>query len=287
MKYFSGKLRRTKLDSSLTTYKIQLKDFYSGFTFHQIKLGDPKVLLHLNTSINFEADFRGNIRGTNGRETRTMALPITLLKYGNNVIELDRQTLSNFLSGFTQKLPDTLVIFGEATANPNYKVGSMSRTDSIFGSAFFEFPLDVGLAGGVFLDTSKVNFSQESIDKLNQANATTFTLRIKNGLPVAITVKTVLIDTGGVFLMKFPPNLDSVVVNGAAVDNNGNVINPAIDSVSVIMLKADVEKLVKAKNLISTIRMNTSRSGNLPVKFKISDLITITGYGKINYHVKP
>lgn len=287
LKSFTGKLRPTLLDSSLTTYRIELKNFDFGFTFNQVNFASPDIKIKLNTSVDFDVKFEGKISGTNSKQTRLLPLPTSILSKGNNTIQIDKTQLSNFLSGFNEELPDTLIILGKAHVNPNYQVGTVTSNDTISGEAFFEFPFNVGIAGGNYIDTTKMEFAENSKELLEKINQTDFILSITNGLPIAITYLAYLEDSAGNFLMKFPPNKDSVQVPGGLTDAQGNVVTFKTDSSVMVFGKAEVEKLLKASRLISTIRMNTTKPNNQAVRFKTSDVIFVRAYGKLNYQINP
>lgn len=287
VKIFTGKLRPTLLDSSLTTYKIELKNFDLGFTFHQINFKNPEIDIHLKTSVDFDVKFEGKISGSNSKQIRYLPLPPSILHKGDNIIAIDKTQLSNFLSGFEDELPDTLIILGKAHVNPNYQVGTVASSDTIIGDAYFEFPLNVGIAGGNYQDTTSIEFDEDSKKLLENINQTDFVLDITNGLPIAITYTGYLEDSSGNFLMKFPPSKDSVQVAGGITDGNGNVITFNQDTTLMLFGRPEVEKLLKASRLISTIKMNTTKPNNQPVRFKTSDIIFIRAYGKLNYQINP
>lgn len=285
LKTFQGRIKPTRLDSSLTTYKIELKNFELGFDYVQMKFSQPQIALKLNTSINFNILFTGYIQGSNNLQTRLMPIPNSTLRLGSNTINLNPTEVEQFLNGFQGKLPDTLVILGKADVNRNYRSGSIKSTDSIAGLADFEFPLNVGIAKGVYKDTSTVSIDENGRDLLNDVLSTSFTLEIENGLPMAIEFKGFFLDSLGNVLLRFPNNVDSVLIPSATVNSSGEVTQTTLSQNTIIINKNEIALILKSDKFVATFEFNTGRTNVDPVKFKTNNTIKLKGFGTLNYRV--
>ncbi|MCK6606320.1 MAG: hypothetical protein L6Q59_15595 [Ignavibacteriaceae bacterium] len=284
-----GKVKPTTLKVKETPININLRDLQgSNFFFQQLNLKDTDIRIYLNESTTFEVFFSGKLIGKNARnQTREMSLPSKLLVKGENEIILPADSIQNFLSGFTQELPNQLTVIGNTRLNPNYKEGSVASTDSVYGKTKLNIPFYVGIFGGSWSDTSSVDIGNADSSRIANGKSAEITFTVENGLPASVEVSAKFLDSKGVELFSTDGLVTSTsgkfLIGGATTDANGRVVEAKKDSIKIKLTTNEFLKVTKATRIVPTIKINTSRSNNQPVKFFTSDAIKIRAVGQINY----
>lgn len=290
IKEFTGRIKPTHIDVDQSSFSLGLGDIKDKFSFGQLNITDANVNIHLSQSAAIEFGYSGTITGKTKTQTRNMSIPYTVLNPGSNTIALDPATFQNFLNGFTGTLPDSLIVQGNGTANPNYKTGSVASSDSIYGSAEIELPLKLGIGAGSFSDTTDLDISRDVRDKKDQVSKLTVTMELGNGLPAGISATTKLYDEFGNFLMNLPPdrapNNKSISVPAATIDANGKVTGTSSAKINVDLNQSEIDKFLRAKKIVLDISFNTAGTNNQGVEFKTSDAVSLKAYGSVTYKVK-
>lgn len=290
VKDFSGKIKPTHVDVDRRSFDLGLQGIKDKFSFGQLNIADANVSIHLSQSAGIEFGYSGTIIGTTSTQSRSMQIPYSILSPGDNTINLDPASFSNFINGFTGKLPDSLVVLGDGTANPNYGTGTVASTDSIYGNAEIELPLKLGIGAGSFADTTDLDISQDIRDKRDQISKFTVTMELSNGLPAGISVTTKLYDEFDNFLMDLPPdrapNNKVITIAAATTDANGRVTAPASTKINVDLNQSEIDKFLRAKKIILDVSFNTSGANNQRVEFKTSDAVSLKAYGSVTYKIK-
>lgn len=290
LKSINGKFKPTPLNFAATNIPIKLGTF-SGFNAGQLVFDKFGISLNIASTPSVQLGFSGTITGKNSSTTRVVTLPYTVLDGTDNLITLSETELRDFINTFAQSPPDSIVLNYSAILNPNYTVGGISSTDSLYGESDVEVPIKLGIGAGVFTDTSEVNISQANQDELNNLISASVSMDITNGLPIGIEVVSNFYDEFGNFLFKFPPNRapnpSTLAVPGGLVDVNGKVTTPRNNVFTLELTQEEFSKLTRAKKLISTVNISTSGANALPVQFRTSDKIRLNGYGVVKYRVKP
>lgn len=293
---YTGQLEPTALEKTRSAVSLDVKDIQKKLQFHQINLKNPKIELHFKSTANVEFSINGSIEARNAigqRSVMTLSsrtLNRVIISQIDSVITFNADSVSNFFNKFSQ-FPDSIVVYTGGTVNPNHKMISLNKNDQVTINSKMEFPLEIGLSGGVFSDSVKVDLSNDDRKQIKDVNSLGAGLKITNGIPASFSFTAKLYDQNNNFLMYFPPKYsdqDTVVsVSGAVVDANGNVTSNTIQNVTVKTLKSEIDKISKATYMRVNIRLSTSGVGNQTVKFKTDNVIKFLASGSTNYHINP
>ncbi len=296
LKEFTGQLQPQVVEAERSAISLDLQDLKDKLQFQQINLRNPLVQLRLKTNAQFEFKIDGRIEGRNslgqkaiiGLNSRT--LNTTLISPSDSVLTINSDSLSLFFKKFS-RFPDSLIVYAGGTLNPNYKTVSLKSTDKITGRSIFELPLDFGISNAQITDSVAVDLSNDERDQIKDVISLEAGLVLTNGLPASISFTGRLYDQNNNFLTYFPPKYsdqDSVLTfNGATVDAAGNVLTKNKQTKSVKALKAEIDKISKAKYMRVRFTLNTSGTDNSPVRFRTTDDLLIHAFGSTNYRVKP
>ncbi len=285
MKYFAGKLKPSQLESRNTYFKLDMKDFYKKFSYNQLNLREVITDFNFYSSVNFNIDFRGTLTATNGIQTHILNIPLKNLHQGSNLFSINKTDMANFLSGFSNKFPDSILVSGDGLANPNYATGSAWDTNTVSGNLKIEIPMNIGIGEGFITDTLAVDFKKTDREMVSNILSTELNIEISNALPSAVVYKGILVDSAYNFLEYLPTGSDSIIAVAAPVNPNGEVISSVENSTKLFFYGDDVKKILDAKYIISRVRVNTTLPNASPVKFRTSDFFKIRIYGKVNYKI--
>jgi hypothetical protein len=296
LKEFSGQLQPQIVLPERSAVSLDLQDLKDKLQFQQINLRNPIVQLRIKTNAQFEFKIDGRIEAKNklgqkailGLNSKT--LNTTLLTPADSMLTINPDSLSLFFKKFSS-FPDSLIVFAGGTLNPNYKTVSLNSNDVLSGRSVFELPLDLGISGAQISDSVAVDLSNDERDKIKDVNSLEAGVVLTNGLPASILFTGKLYDQNNNFLTYFPPKYsdqDSVLTfEGAVVDGSGNVLTKNKQTKSIKALKAEVDKISKAKYMRVRFILNTTGAGNSPVRFRTTDDLLIHAFGSTNYRVKP
>ncbi|KAF0150946.1 MAG: hypothetical protein FD143_2366 [Ignavibacteria bacterium] len=296
LKEFSGQIEPQIVTAERSAISLDLKDLKNKLQFGEINLRKPLVQLRLKTNAQFEFRIDGKIQAQNsigqkavlGLNSRT--LNTTLISPSDSVLTINPDSLSLFFKKFSS-FPDSLIVYTGGTLNPNYKTVTLKNTDQISGRSIFELPLDLGISNAVITDSVSVDLSKDDRDKINDVNSLEAGVVLTNGLPASISFTGKLYDSNNNFLAYFPPKYsdqDSVLTfSGAFTDAAGNVSSKNKQTKTVRALKAEIDKIAKAKYMRITIKLNTTAPGNAPVRFRTTDDLLIHAFGSTNYRINP
>lgn len=298
IKEFNGLVKPTALDETRSAISLDTKDLQAKFGFGQINFNKPLIELHLAPSAGAKLNFKitGRLEAQNSiGQKNTLNLnantmdKITITET-DTVIKLNADSVSNFFKKFS-RLPDSIFVYAGGTLNSNYQSVTVTNTSFVSGSSKIEFPLDLGISDGVFTDSVKMDFDTDKQKRIRDLNTADMNLVLTNGLAASFTFTGKLYDSTNTFLMYFPPKHadqdTAITVSGGVTDANGNVITKTTQTVAVKIAAGESDLIARAKYMRILIKLNTSRSTNLPVKFKTIDDIRIMSFGGVNYHVNP
>lgn len=297
LKEFTGYLEPKVVSPERSAISLDLQDLKDKLQFQQINLRNPFVQLRLKTNAQFEFKIDGRIEGRNSLGQKSIlglnsqTLNTTLISPSDSVLTINSDSLSLFFKKFS-RFPDSLIVFVGGTLNPNYfKTVSLKSTDKITGRSIFELPMDFGISNAQITDSVAVDLSNDERDQIKDVNSIETGLALTNGLPASLSFTGKLYDQNNNFLTYFPPKYsdqDTVLTfNGAATDASGNVSVKTKQTKTVKALKTEVDKIAKAKYMRVRLTLNTSGSGNSPVRFRTTDDLLIHAFGSTNYRVKP
>lgn len=298
IKEFTGLVKPTALDETRSAINLDTKDLQAKFGFGQINFNKPLIELHLapsagaklNFKINGRLEAQNSIGQKNTLNLNANTMDKTTITETDTVIKLNADSVSNFFKKFS-RLPDSIFVYAGGTLNSNYQSVTVTNTSFVSGSSKIEFPLDLGISDGLFTDSVKMDFDADKQKRIRDLNTSDMNLILTNGLAASFSFTGKLYDSDNKFLMYFPPKHTdqdtAVTVSGGVTDVNGNVITKTNQTVTVKIAAGESDLIARAKYMRILIKLNTSRSTNLPVKFKTKDDIRITSFGGVNYHVNP
>ena len=286
----TGRIKPTTLAETRSSVSLELGEVGDRFGYTNINFGEPDVKIFINNTVQIPIRVNTRIIGTNGNVTRTLVVPTTDLSTGQNVIQINRNDLSQFLNSFSSRLPDSLTVVNNVVVNPNYQEATIRSSDIVRGSASIEIPLKIGIQSGSFRDSVKFDFSSDDKDNLGNISNSQLQLNFTNGLPVELKFTGRLYDNTNRFLMYLPPLTatqdSSILIPAASVGADGKVVTPSNRLVSIQMTQTDVDKLVQAEYMLFNVRLNTSGTNNQPVSFRTTDFIKLGGSVKIQYRIE-
>ncbi len=296
IKEFTGQLKPQPLDTERSSIALDVKDIQNKLQFQQINLKNPILQLRLRTSAQIEFGISGRLEAKNNAGQKAVlnlnskTLNTTLFTPSDSILTFNTDSLSAFFKKFSS-FPDSLIFYAGGALNPNYKTVSVKNTDNISGRSVIELPFDFGIANALLKDSVDIELSKDERDQFKNFNYIEAGVKITNGVPAQISFTGKLYDELNRFLTYFPPKYsdqDTVItINGASTDNNGNVVSKNEQTIKVKTLKADADKISKAKYMKIVLKLNTTRANNLPVRFRTNDDLKIHAFGSLNYRVKP
>ena len=281
----SGQLKPTRFAFQPTKFMLDLGDFNNKFKFGSINFNSADLTLNLMSSANLDVEVNGKIIGTNGLQNSELLLQNVLLPSTQPV----KLNLASLLNGFSDKLPDQFKVEGTSFVNPNYKIGSVTRDDSVYGSVDFEIPLDVGISGGEIVDTVEIDFGsidQNDIDKVNYGKVT-FTFQ--NEIPVSISFQGKVLDDNFNPVLNLPPSHNSIsalTIPAPTVDQNGNVQNAGETTEQIELKGDDIQKFLNNPYLLIDFKFQTSGGNTQPVKFNINNKISFRIKAEAGYKLE-
>jgi len=298
IKEFDGIVKPTALDETRSAISLNTKDLQQKFGFKQINFNKPLIELHLVPSsgakINFQINGRLEAQNALGEKSVLQLNANTMDKNTitetDSVITLVADSVSAFFKKFS-KLPDSIFVVAGGTLNAKYQQVTVKNTSFVSGSSKIEFPLDLGISDGLFTDSVKMDFDLDKQKRIRDLNTADMNLVLTNGLAASFTFTGKLYDKDNKFLMYFPPKHadqdTAVTVPGGVTDDKGKVVTQTTQNVVVKIAQGESDFIARAKYMRILVKLNTSRSSNLPVKFRTNDYIRIESFGGVNYHVKP
>lgn len=284
-----GKIRPTKFNITESNFNFDLGDFRDKFTFDSINIKDPGFILNLNSTIGFNLNYNGLLAGTNSLQTNFLNINLDLNPNDQQYFDLREQGVGEFINSFTQKLPNQFTISGDVTVNPYYELGEVSRNDSVSGSIVIEIPMDIGISGGVFVDTFKVESIDISDDDIASINYVNITIETENNIPIDLALSGFILDDFGDVLLPIPPSYnvsDQIILEAPEVDENGYTITHSKTTQVIELKNEDAQTFLENLNIAVQIKVLTPPlSNNSPVKFRNTDSVILKLYGFVNYRL--
>ncbi len=287
IKDVTGQIKLTNFDISSTNFDIDLGDVKDKFKFDSLNIKDPAIFLHLNSSVGIPVSFNGTITGANNTEQRSITVNEELAANANQVFDLRNFGLKDFINGFHTSFPSSFSFSGSGVVNPNYGIGEVTKDDSVTGFIDTQLPLDLGIAGGSFIDTMTVDSIEISDSDIDGINSVFLTIEVENMIPAKISAKATILDKNNVPLFTIPPSYNptsEILINAAGVDANG-FATTAVSTVQTIELKGvDARTFLRNRTLAVNLKLITPPDGsNAPVKFRNTDKIKVRLYGTADF----
>jgi hypothetical protein len=288
----SGKAKPREI--SFEEQKIDLaglKDYREKFK-GSIKFDDIQVEINLVKTAQFTFDLNLKIKGVNTRTGKvdSIEIPLAQRRFSGSthriVLNKSNSNIVNFINSFaSQELPEYLIVSGSVFLNPNYEVGRVSSSDSVYGSVSVSFPASVGISNAVFEDTSEVNeLSDEAKKEIDKTNYGKLFVEIENGLGVGVRFRAKILGVTMDSLLSIPKDND-FMINPAPV-GSGGFSTGTTRYINVIELNRDeIQKFKDMKFVRSFISIATANNGGI-VKFRTTDSLKVKIYGRVNYRVE-
>jgi hypothetical protein len=288
----SGKAKPREI--SFEEQKIDLaglKDYREKFK-GSIKFDDIQVEINLVKTAQFTFDLNLKIKGVNTRTGKvdSIEIPLDQRRFSGSthriVLNKSNSNIVNFINSFaSQELPEYLIVTGSVFLNPNYEVGRVSSSDSVYGSVSVSFPASVGISNAVFVDTSEVNeLSDEAKKEIDKTNYGKLFVEIENGLGVDVRFRAKILGVTMDSLLSIPKDND-FMINPAPVGSDG-FSTGTTRYINVIELNRDeIQKFKDMKFVRSFISIATANNGGI-VKFRTTDSLKVKIYGRVNYRVE-
>ncbi|CUS94030.1 hypothetical protein JGI14_10795, partial [Candidatus Kryptonium thompsonii] len=290
----SGKVKPTEINFEEQRISLGgLKDYREKFK-GSLRLDDIQVELNLVKTAQFTFDMNLKVKAKSIKTGKvdSLEIPIAQRRFSGTshriVLNKSNSNIVNFINSFTSgdgEFPDSLLITGFVFLNPNYELGQVSSSDSIYGSVTISFPASFGISNAEFRDTSEVEeLSEDTKKEIDKMNYGKLFVEIENGLGVELRFRATLFGFVMDSLVSIP-RANDFLITSAPVDNNGFSVG-ASKSINVIELERnEIQKLKNMKFIRSFISLNTAESGKI-VKFRTTDSIKVKIYGTLNYKVE-
>lgn len=291
LSYAKGLIKPTSFEIPSSELNIDLNGIEDKLSFDSLFINDPSLILKINSSINFDVILNGKIIGYSDNITKELPIILDLPAMAQKEFDLKDQGMSDFINSFIQSgsIPTKFVFSGEGIVNPNYVIGSVSKSDSVAGSTNFELPLELGIAGGSFKDTVFVNNLNLTEEQIESIHSILLTIVTDNKIPMNLKMNGIVVDINGDILTKIPPSYNTseyVQIDAPEVDSDGDVISSVPYTQQIELRSAEAIEFIRNPNLIFSIMFDTPPPNSIKtVKFKTSDNIYFKIYGKINYRV--
>jgi hypothetical protein len=251
----------------------------------------PVASLNLMTisMLGFSIDTYLQINVKSPTSGQQIVLPIPQRRIQPGIPDSITIDVGNFLSSASPRLPDSIRISGSVLVNPPdlYNptlsgAGSISGRSGIRDTVTIDIPLRLSLIGGVFRDTTSLDFKASDIEKMNTG---TVYVEIQNSLPIRQdSVYFYLLDsTRTNRLLRLPKSGPPIAVAAATVDAQGNVAAPVMSTTSMTLDSDDIKALSRSKNLVYAVGIGTAAAGQ--VRVRTSDSFHIRLWSRLSYRV--
>lgn len=290
----SGKVKPTVINFEEQRLELSgLKDYREKFK-GSLRLDDIQVELFLYKTAQFTFDMNLKIKAVNEKTGKvdSLEIPADQRRFSGTshriVFNKNNSNIVNFINSFvgnTGELPEYITVSGSVFLNPNYEIGQVSSSDSIYGSVAINFPASFGISNAEFKDTSEVEkLSDETKKELDKMNYGKLFVEIDNGIGIELKFRATILGFVIDSLISIP-KIDNFTIPSAPVDANG-FSNGTSKFTNVIELeKHEIQKLKNMKFIRSFISIATAENGKI-VKFRTTDSIKVKIYGRLNYKVE-
>ena len=286
-----GIIKPTTFKISESDFSFDLGDLKNNNNFDSLYINNTSLMLELNSSVNFALNLNGIITASSDQISKQLKINIVVPAKAKKRIDLNDFGFTEFVNSFTSigELPYKFIFSGSGTLNPNYTLGSLSKTDSVSGKYYFEIPLNFGIASGEFKDTLKVDSIKIDNNTIESISSIELTVETTNNIPINIIMSGNLLDSDNNSLFTIPPNYNidnQIIIDAPIIDENGNVVSAKKSKQVITFLDEDARTFIINPNFAIKFSLDTAPINNLlPVKFRDTDNIYFRIYGKVNYKV--
>jgi len=191
-------------------------------------------------------------------------------------------------------LPDSIVLVGDYIVNPDQVNGTISIKDSIEVDNHFSIKSMIALKRSNLVDSSETILNGSDRDKITNCRYASVFLEISNAIPLSTWLRIDLVDENHNHLFTVTENsngIDSIYIDAANVDGNGEVTGPNINPPIIIELDSTrIDQLSRVHYAVYSMNVNTNDAYSNPPEFvalRPSAWINIKAYGRVKYHIDP
>jgi hypothetical protein len=288
----SGKVKPTRVDFEEQKIDISgLKDYREKFK-GELKFDDIQVEIDLVKTAPIVFDLNLKIKGINTRTGKvdSIEIPVNQRRFSGTIHKIslhkNNSRIVDFINSFgSSELPEYLLVTGYVFLNPDYEVGQVSSTDSIYGSVTVSFPASVGISNAILRDTSEVDeLSDDAKKQLDKMGYGKLFVEVENGLGVELKFRATILDFVMDSLISIPKGGDFNILS-APIDNNGFSIGTSKFTNVIELERDEIQKLKNMKFVRSFFSLTTAGNGKI-VKFRTTDSIKVKIYGRLRYKIE-
>jgi hypothetical protein len=264
LRSITGTLKPITADLEESGFKLDYGNINEKLNYAEVNFRDASFVLNLHSSSDINLRIDGVLLGDNGISTLTKSIEGILIP-SEELVEVD---ISDLINGFTQVLPDSFSLQGNALLNPFYQSATVERGDSIFGDIEFEIPLDVGIAAGSFRDTFDVDLGDVDEDDIDRINYGEVTFQITNSVPVGLIVTSAILDSNYNEVLNIPTpgnSLDYIEVPNPDVSGNGEILSASSITQTITVIGDDVKRILDNPYMMLVINFNTAGIWNFNI----------------------
>lgn len=265
------------------TFRIDYGDFFDRFNFEALKLEDSFIYLDLLTSTYLPVIINDAVlTASNGIVENSINLDQITLPSSQPI----KIAISDLFNGMTQVLPDDFRFNGVAAVNPANERIQVEKADSIFGIADIEIPLKIMIAGGSYSDNFELDIPDGAKDEIKKIQRLSINFNIINNIPASASLAVSVFDSLGNNVLNIPTGrdgTDKIYVTPPVIDADGEITGAGETTISLELTGEDVSAFLLGKNAQLDFQFETAGNSNEPVRLKITDSITYTVWGEVNY----
>ena len=209
-----------------------------------------------------------------------------------NFVRNYTETNSN-ITQFITFLPGVIKISADYVMNPDNskEYRTATNADTVFFKTNFSTKSLLAVQQTSFVDTLKLDISQDERDQILKGQGVSATANIQNAIPLTAWVKVTLTDEHYqplfVVTKDAVTHADSIKFLGATVDAAGNVLHADTSNAIVTLDSTQITKLANfAHYAFVSVTVSTSGTNNAPVLVRAKDWIKLNVFGRVTYRIK-
>lgn len=289
---FTGEVHlKNPVGIATDTQKVNLGDFRSKFNGAVTFSDSTTLVMKINMSSGFPFLMHLSLipRNSSSNAVINDSLTVNQMIYPNqpNYITLGPDFV-NVLNSFTassSSLPDEFIISGNVTVNPGppYAIGTVSMNDEVEGTGTITMPFDLGITNAHYSDSTNkpVITDSSTSSKLGNVDSGSVVFEVNNGLPLAISLTTELIDT-------LPGHqvipMDNIVIPAAADFNPDGTVRTPMFSRNEFVLTHDQAAALGHSYMKFNFGVATS-PGQQTVLFTKNNTISLKVYANLAFKI--
>ncbi len=288
----SGKVKPTRIDFDEQRIDLSgLKGYREKFK-GELKFDDIQVDINLGKTAQIVFDLNLKIKGVNMRTGKvdSIEIPVDQRRFSGTThrISLNKSNsnIVDFINSFgSTELPEYLLVTGYIFLNPNYELGRVSSTDSIYGSVIVSLPASIGISNAVLRDTSEIDeLSDDAKKQLDKMGYGKLFVEVENGLGVELKFRATILGFVMDSLISIPKG-DDFNIPPAPIDNNGFSVGTSKFTNVIELERDEIQKFKDMKFVRSFFSLATAENGRV-VKFRTTDSIKVKIYGRLKYKIE-